>query len=224
MQTYAGESRRNGYDARHKKNGSKSRRCTLPRENITQAQWKGLNSKVVMHNIRRPIRYELFRGLDEESQREYLWYLTTQYNATAGNIAGMLGVSALTVGRIIKALGCQEYFCKGRRMSASQREAWQRFLDGPQGERTPPAPPTSGSAAVTPPVRVEVELGRDKPSSGFVSTGGLESAMRLRPAPHARKLNVVFDGPISPEELAAALHAMLPDGAEVSRLEISCEL
>lgn len=216
MQTYAGESRRNGYDFRHKKIGSKSKRCTLPSDYMTPAQRKEMSSKVSMHNVNRPISYGLFRELDAESKNEYLTYLVNTYNATGGAIAEMLGCSKNTFYRVTRGLPCTALFKKGKYMHAGESYRWNKFLQGRQTDpfadheqeqttqNAPSAPPTSGSNAVPPP-----------PVVITVHQDAAKTVMQ--------RFCMTFVGDVDVMAVAERLRAMVGEN-NISRLEISCEL
>ena len=49
--------------SKHVKRGSKSKKCTLPHENITKREWQRMNGEVKMYNYQKPLTFEEFREL-----------------------------------------------------------------------------------------------------------------------------------------------------------------
>ena len=88
-----------------RKCGSKSRRCTLPSDYLTDAQKKARNGKMSTYNLSKPMTYEQFKLMPRDLQREYLLKLRNDMHASARAIALMFGCSGETVRRAIHELG-----------------------------------------------------------------------------------------------------------------------
>ena len=78
--------------ALHKKNGSKSRRCPMSTDHMTEKQWKERNGKVVSVSFDKPTSWDNFRELSKGAQEEYLRGLLATYGANATNLAEMFDV------------------------------------------------------------------------------------------------------------------------------------
>lgn len=206
MQTYAGESRKNGYDARHKKNGSKSKYCSLPSDGMTTAQWKRRNSKVNMHEIRRPIQWKLFKELDEESKNEYISYLADTFNVTSNELAAMFDCNAATIRRNINSLPVAEKFTRGRRMSQTQRALWDKFVAGETTSSEPEQQPEPQPAKTEEP---KVEQTTKSPDTA------------IDPIRCMEKVTLSFDGPIDIAQIFNLLTKFVREDA-VTKLEVSC--
>lgn len=65
--------------ARHRKRGSKSRKCSLPSDSLTKKQWKERNGKTLSINLNRPTSWEIFKEVSKPTQEEYLNHLLAVY-------------------------------------------------------------------------------------------------------------------------------------------------
>lgn len=112
--------------AKHRKNGSKSKKCSLPSDNMTQAQWKKRNGAVMEYRIDRPLKYEEFKRLPTDLRRKYIETLRSEHGASLTGIAEMLGVSTTTVyNRITRDLGIT-FGCGVP--TAEERSKWSAFV------------------------------------------------------------------------------------------------
>ena len=127
--------------ARHRKRGSKSRKCFLPSDNLTKKQWKERNGKTLSINLNQPTSWEVFKEVSKPTQEEYLNHLLTVYGANATSLAAMFHVQPLTIRRFIQTNGLAVKFPVGHSMNAGQREAWGQFLKGEVKPVAAPARP-----------------------------------------------------------------------------------
>lgn len=114
--------------ASHKKGGSKSRRCPMSTDYMTEKQWKERNGEVVSIRFNKPASWDTFKMLSKTTQEEYLKGLAAAYGANGTNIAEMLGVDARTFRRYIQSSGLDIRFPVGHSMNGEQRAAWEAFL------------------------------------------------------------------------------------------------
>lgn len=114
--------------ARHKKNGSKSKKCSLPSDNLTQAQWKKRCGPTMIYRMDEPISYEEFKGYPKDIQKQYIEQLRDHHGASLTSIQKMLGISKGTAYNVItKDLGL--VFRSGSQ-SAGGRRKWAEFIGG----------------------------------------------------------------------------------------------
>lgn len=111
--------------ARHRKNGSKSKKCCLPSDGMTAAQWKKRNGEVMSYNLNKPMSYEAFKDLPEDAKRTYLKHLCEVHGASVGGLAEMFGVSRSTIGSIVSGLGIK--FSAGM-VTNERKRKWAEFL------------------------------------------------------------------------------------------------
>lgn len=112
-----------------RKCGSKSRRCTLPSDYLTDAQKKARNGKLSTYNLSKPMTYEQFKLMPRDLQREYLLKLRNDMHASARVIAQMFGCSYETVRVVIRDLGINT---GGKKiyMNLDQLMRWNNWLSG----------------------------------------------------------------------------------------------
>lgn len=183
--------------ARHKKNGSKSKRCSLPSDNMTQAQWKKRNGAVVEYRLDKPLSFEGFKQLPVDLRKKYIKTLQTEYGASLTAITHMLGVSKGTAYNFItKDLGIT--FEPGA-PSAENRQRWKAFLqsvDYAEPEASDPEPKNE--------------------SLDTVESVATERQMKMN------GLTLTFVGLIDANAIANSLRLVLGDNAEGTvRIDIS---
>lgn len=112
-----------------RKCGSKSRRCTLPSDYLTDAQKKARNGKMSTYNLSKPMTYEQFKLMPRDLQREYLLKLRNDMHASSRVIAQMFGCSDETVRVVIRNLGINT---GGKKlyMNLDQLMRWNNWLSG----------------------------------------------------------------------------------------------
>ena len=112
-----------------RKCGSKSRRCTLPSDYLTDAQKKARNGKMSTYNLSKPMTYEQFKLMPRDLQREYLLKLRNDMHASTRVIAQMFGCSYETVRVVIRNLGINTGG-KKMYMNLDQLLRWNNWLSG----------------------------------------------------------------------------------------------
>lgn len=108
--------------------GSKSKKCTLLTDNLTQKQWKERCGDVVSYKMNEPLKWKEFCELPSDLKEEYLNGLVENYAAGAGKIAGMFGVSGSSLFRLIRNDGLKVTFPKGR-CPADKQWLFEQFLE-----------------------------------------------------------------------------------------------
>lgn len=115
--------------ARHKKNGSKRKGCTLPSDGLTRRQWEKLNGPVSSFAMNIPTDYETLSKQSRDIQKEYILNLLDRFNITSAKISQMLGISPTTGMSYIKSLGIK-YAPHGAKLknNKDEKNAWNYFL------------------------------------------------------------------------------------------------
>lgn len=115
--------------ARHKKNGSKRKGCTLPSDGLTRRQWEKLNGPVSSFAMNIPTDYETLSKQSHDIQKEYILNLLDRFNITSTKISQMLGISPTAGMSYIKSLGIK-YMPRGAKLknNKSEKAAWNYFL------------------------------------------------------------------------------------------------
>lgn len=192
--------------AKHKKKGSKSRKCSLPSDFLTAKERRERNGEVMTYNINKPMSWELFTQLSPEIQTEYLNNVQQNHGGTQTLIAKMLGVGVPRLRSYMTERGLQVTFEMIRRPNHevwARRKAWGKF---------------TGAISEEEPV-VEAE----EPETA-------EPAEEVPSAAPERKVTMSFDrftlnfsGPFDREALCNSLAAILQNGQQVN-IEIRCEM
>ena len=119
--------------ARYKKNGSKSKKCSLPSDNLTNKQRKELSGKPMSLKMNEPMRFAEFNALSKYLKQEYIEHLSKTYNLDWSRLAWMFRVSPAIVKSRFAKDGV-EFKSKRGRMIAKDLEAFTVFVVGEQKE------------------------------------------------------------------------------------------
>lgn len=76
-----------------RKQGSRSKKCTLPSDNLTARQLKKRNGKVMQYNLNKPMSWHTFKSMPEDLRREYIVKCKEKYGARGKDLAEMFGMS-----------------------------------------------------------------------------------------------------------------------------------
>ena len=121
--------------ARHMKRGSRSKRCSLPSDNLTPAQLKRRNGPVSTYKLDEPMRWDDFKAMPVDLQKQYLTNLVETYGATNEMLGDMFYVHPTHVGAVKKALGVVSH--NPHRISGKQKDIrdqmWAAFCNGVVG-------------------------------------------------------------------------------------------
>jgi len=112
--------------SRHKKNGVKSKKCTLPSDHLTPAQIKKLSGEVYTLQLNRPMLWQEFKALPVSLQQEYISHLQKTFDVGLTALATMLHVSPGKFKMHCKTYGI-EYETRGGKASEVKRFAWREF-------------------------------------------------------------------------------------------------
>lgn len=209
--------------ARYKKNGSKSKKCTLPSDRLTYKQWKERNGAVMSYNINKPMKWAEFKELPQDLQEEYLRNLIDKHYATGTLIAQMLGVTPSTFSRYVSTSKMNVKFTKFVRRTAEQVEVWNDFVNGSDEKVEEKAP----AVEVVPAVE---ERPVAKPCSCTTSSGA-EHVCKCAAAsePVAKqtmameRFELAFSGKLDVEMIANSLRSILGTNSR-GRIQVVCGL
>ena len=128
------------YDALQKKRvacGAKhrvraKRGCRLPSDSLTAAQKRRLNGEVKTYNMNAPMAWAEFKEMPDDLKVTYLNRLADEYQANQKMIAGMFGVTPVTVHKICRALGvaAKNAHIRGSGIAVERDSRWAAFLNG----------------------------------------------------------------------------------------------
>ena len=201
--------------ARHMKRGSRSKRCSLPSDNLTPAQLKRRNGPVSTYKLDEPMRWDDFKAMPVDLQKQYLTNLVETYGATNEMLGDMFYVHPTHVGAIKKALGVvshNPHRLIGER-KAIRDQMWAAFCNGVVGggdavKDTPKEPKKVETLPVRCPDELEEALTPVEPERKYLELG---------------RISAEFTGPFNLESLASWL-AMLPvKGTDEVRIRVDIE-
>ena len=129
------QKKRTAAGARHMKRGSRSKRCSLPSDNLTPAQLKRRNGPVSTYKLDAPMRWNDFKEMPVDLQKKYLTYLVETYGATNEMLGDMFYVHPTHVGAVKKALGVVSH--NPHRLIGEKKairdQMWAAFCNGVVG-------------------------------------------------------------------------------------------
>lgn len=129
------QKKRTAAGARHMKRGSRSKRCSLPSDNLTPAQLKRRNGPVSTYKLDEPMRWDDFKAMPVDLQKQYLTNLVETYGATNEMLGDMFYVHPTHVGAIKKALGVVSH--NPHRLIGEKKairdQMWAAFCNGVVG-------------------------------------------------------------------------------------------
>ena len=112
----------------HKKNGCKSKKCTLPSDRLTASQKKKLNGECMSIKMNEPYHnWKDFKRLSIDMQRNYISNLVVEHHARSKDIAEMFNVSPTTFSQYCIKFNPRIKFNGGRVMD----EKWLDFITKP---------------------------------------------------------------------------------------------
>lgn len=181
--------------ARHKKNGSKSKRCSLPSDHLTERQWKARCGEIMEYKLSSPVPWAEFKRYPRDIQEMYIQNIVEKYHVTASDLGRLFGCHYATISRFCQKQGLHVPFAVGRRMSAEEKAAFEKLF-----------------AEVAAPAQETAEL----------ECPDVEELDKVPPM-SMRSFSVHFDGPFDPTMVLNSLSSILHDGERVS-IYITCEI
>lgn len=114
--------------ARHKRNGSKSRMCSLPSDNLTLAQQKKLNGECKSWNLNEPMDWRTFKSMPHDLQMQYLRGLNSRFHVGFNQFGrDLFGMSTNAVRNYFNQNGVV-FNIVGGRMSRAEQDIWEAWL------------------------------------------------------------------------------------------------
>ena len=118
-----------GAGAYARKNGSKTKKCTLPSDNLTAGQIKKRNGEIMQYKLNQPMKWNEFRSMPEDLQREYIQKLESEKKARAIDIAEMLGINKNYLSNYTRTLFQGKTPFTGKHQ-VNQSQEWRDFIEG----------------------------------------------------------------------------------------------
>ena len=190
--------------AKYRKRGSKSKKCSLPSDGMTQKQWKEKCGPVISYNPNKPMIWDDFKKLPTHIQAEYITNLQQKFGVTAVDLGKMFGVQALTVRKHADANNLGVEFPRGHALSAAKKAEWEKFVCPEQEESQAFVEPDDGGDW-------PVEEPTDNPAPAQTE------AMKMK------NFSLRFSGKIDVNMIANSLKWILGESSS-GELEIICNL
>lgn len=163
----------------HKKNGSKSKHCTLPSDHMTPKQKKSLNGVCDVIDLSEPIEnLKVLRLYPSSLQQEYLQNLVNKYGARQIDVCTMLKTTPTNFKRYLDNHGLNIAFSKHRRVIDDR---WLDFITKPKNCKEPepiiePIPEEINEEKVDIPVAQKPEVPEWKSELEKICIGAKNSA------------------------------------------------
>ena len=120
-----------GHGAYAKKGGSKSKRCSLPSDNLTPAQKRALNSEVKTYDLNRPMDWKTFKSMPKDLQEEYIRRIIATFGVTASTIdAELFGNGLHVIHAHAKKKGYKLPSRKGAKVSDACMQQFRAWIRG----------------------------------------------------------------------------------------------
>lgn len=159
----------------HKVNGSKSKRCTLPSDNLTPAQKRKLNGPVKEYELHKRMTYHEFKKMPTDLQQAHLDYIQRRFRIGVTTISTeVFELSQYGLSYYMKTHGLELTQYVGKRVSNETREAIRKWKSG--AEDTPSAP-----------------YATEEPTEAVVVDAPVEEAPVAEPAPEKPVKNLVVE-------------------------------
>ena len=130
-----------GSGYRYKKNGSKSKKCSLPSDNLSKKELNKMNGECKVYNLSEKMNYSNFCAMPFDLQIKYLEMLRDKFGASQTDIAKMMNVAPSTLAsHRYKFLNNKPVFPSSNRPRLD-KDAWRRFINGEKAEDTVVAEP-----------------------------------------------------------------------------------
>lgn len=116
---------RGGY---HKKGGSKSKKCNLPSDNLSERGWRKMNGPVNTINMNAPMAWGEFKELRADLKEQYIRNLVERFGVTKAALAEVFGINVTTFMRYTKDVNMGELFYAGKKMKVVEKKAFYEFF------------------------------------------------------------------------------------------------
>lgn len=205
------------HSAAKRKGGSKSKKCNLSSDYLTEKQWKERCGAVMAFQINKPMKWAEFNQLPKDLKEEYMNKLIDKYSANARGLADMFGVSVATIFRVVKKDNLNVKFLKGRHPSGEKQEAFTRFING-EDDLDEIAVTNLVPEQECVPIAAENEA-CESDESVVINTQADDREQRTR----LDSFTMNFSGDVNVDMIANSLRYILHSGGK-AKIQIICEL
>ena len=122
------QKKRTANGARHKRNGSKSKMCSLPSDNLTLAQQKKLNGECKSWNLNEPMDWETFKAMPHDLQVQYVKGLHSRFSVGYNQLGrDLFRMSTNAVRNYFRQNGVTCNIVAGR-ISRAEQDVWEAWV------------------------------------------------------------------------------------------------
>ena len=84
--------------SKYLKNGSRSKKCTVPSDFLSPSEKKKMNGEVSVYKMGQPISWQEFKKYPVEMQKEYILSLVDKFGCTRAMLCEIFGIPTATLG------------------------------------------------------------------------------------------------------------------------------
>ena len=117
-------------NAIHKKNGSKSKKCSLPSDGMSRKEWEEMNGDVITVKMNQPMSWAEFTELSADLQEEYMTFLMDNFHVQPKYYADMFGIDKRTLLKWVTDHNLDIQFPVEYRPTNRQLDKWDMFIAG----------------------------------------------------------------------------------------------
>ena len=202
--------------ARHRKRGSKSKKCNLSTDGMTRKQWLERCGETMTYNMNKPMVWDEFIKLPTHIQKEYLTGLVEKYSATASDLGKMFGTNPREVSSFCKQDEIGIHFSPGKRMNKEQRDAFDAFLYQDKKEIVEDV---ADDNIVRTSVKDDPTEDKQEESFTVIDIDNTKASGDMA----MTEFNLTFEGKFNRDMLYNSIISMIPKGTKV-KMEIKCDI
>lgn len=203
-------------NAKYQKNGSKSKKCTLPYDYLTTKEKKALNGEVKTYCLSKPMKWDEFKAMPLNIQEEYILKLYEKYHVNMTDLGYLFARHARTIrAHFAENNLCEGLFKKGGDTRSSERlerrKKFEKWCDGIVEDNPP---------------RTETEKKKVQYTNINAPKRYIFPEAETKKAPVVTSVGLTFEGPVGVEDLSKTLLEVLKnhaDGRECSRFVCQIE-
>lgn len=114
-----------------RKGGSKSKRCSLPSDNLTPAQKRALNGEVKTYDLNKPMAWDFFKMMPKDLQEEYIRKIVATFAVSLKGIdQELFGGSGVRFQQFVLRNGLNVPRSRGKKDREVYLAQFRRWING----------------------------------------------------------------------------------------------
>jgi hypothetical protein len=123
-------------NAARMKRGSKSKKCSLPSDHLTPAQWKRRNGPVMTVSMNKPMSWKNFKDMPLDLQQTYIDAIQNRFGVPVTQISiELFGNSTHALRAHCNRYGVKFRTMAGKNLSPEEKELWENWCKGNSTEK-----------------------------------------------------------------------------------------